>query len=94
MLYQHLATFEYCLLVDAFTEAKPIHWLRRAREFEAARHRPGVDHPGRASLDELRARWVQTTRVAQACRNRAQVGIDRGDAVAVAALVLDEREVA
>ncbi len=83
--------FRARVVQDALTEATGAYWLRRSEVFEAARHRPGVDYPGAASLDDLRERWVTLTETAQACRARAQMSpLDLDDAVIVAAL----REVA
>jgi len=65
--------FRARVVQDALSEATADYWLRRAETFEAARHRPGVDYAGNATLDVLRARWVELTEVALACRNRASV---------------------
>jgi len=62
------------ILQDAMTDATRSWWLRRAEQLEAARHRPGIDWPGRASEDDLRRRWRALTEAAQACRARAELG--------------------
>lgn len=72
-LTEYVAHFRERVLQDALNEATASYWTRRAETFEAARHRPGIDYPGRATLDELRARWCALTETAQACRARAQV---------------------
>lgn len=70
------------ILQDALTQATAEHWKRRAETLEEARHRPGIDWPGRATVDELRARWVALTTAAAACRQHAEViaaGADGGE---------------
>lgn len=60
------------LLTDCLDEATRTHWLKRATQLEAARPRPD-DFNGRATIDELRARWRELTEIANACRARAKV---------------------
>jgi hypothetical protein len=67
-----LAHHERRVLVDALLEAWPTYWERRARALEAARPRAG-DFRGRASREELRARYDRLTEAARACRARAQI---------------------
>lgn len=47
---------------------------RRAEEFRAARHRPGIDWPGLASDEELRRRWVELTEIARALDASSTLG--------------------
>ncbi|BAK36064.1 hypothetical protein MLP_30500 [Microlunatus phosphovorus NM-1] len=63
------------ILQGAMTDATRLWWLKRAEQLEAARHRPGVDWPGRASENDLQRRWWDLTEAAQACRARAEVGV-------------------
>ena len=70
LLRVHLAAR---VLQDALSEATASYWLHRAETLEAARYRPGVDHPGQASIDELRQRWVDLASAATACRAHAQL---------------------
>lgn len=63
------------VLAEAMLDATRMHYLKRAAEFEAARHRPGVDWPGQASEVDLRRRWRDLTETARACRARAEVGV-------------------
>lgn len=71
-MVEYVEHFRARVLQDALTEATAAYWLRRARQFEAARPRPG-DYHGAATVDELRDGWRRLTGVAQACRNRAAV---------------------
>ena len=65
--------FRARVLQDALTEALRSTWLRRADAFEAARHRPGIDYPGTATVEQLRAKWLELTEKAAVCRNHATV---------------------
>lgn len=60
------------VLEDAFTEAVPDYWERRAERFEAARPRPG-DFPGRAGQAALDAADARLAATAQACREAAEL---------------------
>jgi hypothetical protein len=64
------AAFERRVLQDAYLDGCAAFWERRARQLEAARPRRG-DYPGRATPEQLRARWHALTEAATACRNRA-----------------------
>lgn len=77
------------LLQDAMVDATRMYYRRRAEQLEAARHRPGVDWPGRASDTELRDRWRNLTETAQACRARAEIGAHE-DVPELVATVLEE----
>jgi len=70
---EYVDNFRRRVMQDALSEATAAYWIRRAEVFEGARHRPGDDYPGVASLDDLRERWVALTELAQACRHRAAV---------------------
>jgi len=74
-LPEYVEHFRARVVQDALNEATASYWTRRAETFEAARHRPGIDYPGQASLDELRERWRDLTEIATACRNRATVSL-------------------
>ena len=63
--------FRARVLQDALTEALRSTWLRRADAFEAARHSPGIDYPGTATVEQLRAKWLELTEKAAVCRNHA-----------------------
>ena len=86
--------FRSRVLQDALTEASAVYWRRRAEHLEAARHRPGIDFPGRASTEELRARWVALTEAASACRARADVALIDDATADVAAVLAELGEVA
>lgn len=84
--------FSARLLGDAFLEASRSYHLRRAREFEAARSRPG-DYVGDATPDEIAARDERLTSLANACRARASLAPLQCDEIDDAvALVLAEVE--
>lgn len=76
-----VAAFGRRLVLDAVADASANQWEARARLFEAARPRPDDFH-GRASVDDLRRRWIDLTEAAAACRARAAV-IRSGDDAAV-----------
>ena len=80
-LANYTAHFRARVLQDALVEATSAYWLRRAEALEAARHRPGIDYTGQASMEELRARWVALTELAAACRSRATLGLGAEQAV-------------
>jgi hypothetical protein len=64
--------FQLRALQDAVTEASAKQKLRKAAEFRAARHRPGIDYPGQATtVAQLRARWIELTQIAVALENQA-----------------------
>jgi hypothetical protein len=71
----YIAHFRARVLQDALTEATAAYWHRRAATFEAARHHPETDHPGDATLNELRDQWARMTTIATACRNRATISL-------------------
>lgn len=77
-LTAYIEHFRKRVVQDALTEATADYWIKRAETFEAARHRPGVDFPGDASLDQLRERWHQLTATAEACRRRATFSLIGG----------------
>jgi len=79
------------VLQEAFTTALSSHWHRRAREFEAARSRPG-DFLGEATAADVAAMDARLTGLATACRARAELApfIDEDDAGDLVDLVLDE----
>lgn len=62
--------FQRRVVQDALNEARRAWWLKRAEDFERAKPRP-EDYNGRATLEELRARWRWCHQVAEACRNKA-----------------------
>lgn len=66
---QYLENFTRALLVDALLQAWPQYWERRARAFENARPTVG-EHHGDRTVDELRAKWLELTEIAAACRAR------------------------
>jgi hypothetical protein len=71
-----LDPFSWGVLADAWNIGRRLWWLRRARDFENAKPLPGEYH-GRASREELSARWRWCDEVARACRARAElVGVD------------------
>ncbi len=88
VLAEHVEHFRRRVVQDALSEATSAYWCRRAEMFENARHRPGADYPGLATIDELRVAWRELTEIAQACRNRATVSLmqDGNDIEIVAAL--------
>lgn len=63
---------------DAINAGLATTWERRRAAFLAARPRPG-DFCGAAHRDELRARWHELTRIADACRARAAVSLGHED---------------
>jgi hypothetical protein len=64
--------FLHRLLTDCLNEATRRWWLKRAAQFEAARPKT-ADFHGRADREQLREQWLRLTRIAQACRARADV---------------------
>lgn len=73
-LTAYVAHFRARVLQDALLEATEAYWLRRAAAFAGAASRPG-DYPGQATPEQLAARDERTRGIAQACRNRAAVGL-------------------
>lgn len=59
-------------LSEAYLDGWHATWKRRARALDDARPRVG-DFTGRATRDELRARWHSLTRAAEACRAHARI---------------------
>lgn len=78
--------FRARVLQDALSEATSSYWLRRAEQFEDARPRLS-EHHGQQSADQLRARWVELTETATACRAAAALARYQTD---VTAEVFDE----
>lgn len=74
-LAEYVEHFRARVLQDALTEALRSTWLRRAEAFEAARHRPGIDFPGTATVEQLRAKWLELTEKSAGCRNHARICI-------------------
>lgn len=70
LILPDLDHFTRRLLQDALNEARRSWWLKRAEDFERAKPRPG-DFNGRATIEQLRARWRWCHATAQACRNKA-----------------------
>lgn len=66
--------FQARVLQDALTEAAGAYWSRRAETFEAAKPRPDEFH-GKATRQELSARWCLMDKTARACRERASVSL-------------------
>lgn len=57
-------------------DGRRIFWLKRSIDFERAKPVPG-EFQGRATHDQLSARWNWCDEVARACRAKAEiVGID------------------
>ena len=67
-----LEHFTRRVILDAFNEATSQWWLRRAATFEDCRPRPG-EFRGQQTPEQLRAKWLELTAVADACRARAGV---------------------
>lgn len=74
----HVDHFSRRVVIEACRDADSAQWIRRAETLEAARPRAGDWH-GRATREELRARYDRLTEDAQACRNRARVSVIGGD---------------
>jgi hypothetical protein len=75
---EHVDHFQARVCREAIVDAEAATWERRAAMLEWARPRPGDWH-GRATRDELRARYDRLTEEAQACRNRARVSLLGGE---------------
>lgn len=72
-LDEWLDHFQQRVLQDAFTQAWPEYWLRRAEEFERARSTP-FDRTGDPEAEAERdARLAET---AQACRRHASLLVE------------------
>jgi hypothetical protein len=56
----------------AFAEGTARYWGRRAAIWDDVAPRRG-DFTGRATRDELKARWERATATAAACRHRAEI---------------------
>lgn len=61
-------------VADALIAANRTQLLHRAEQFEAARHRPGIDYRGQATDDELREQWTRCNERARALRAAASIG--------------------
>jgi len=82
--------FRQRLLQEALSAALAVTWTRRAREFEAARSRPG-DFLGEATAEAITAMDARLTGLADACRARATLApLQDNDLDAALAAVLDE----
>lgn len=77
-LVEHVGHFQARVCREAIRDAEAPTWERRAAMLEWARPRAG-DWPGRATREELRARYDRLTEEAEACRNRARVSLLGGE---------------
>jgi hypothetical protein len=77
-LAEHVEHFRSRVLSDALNEATAAYWRRRAEMLRWAQPKPG-EYAGRASTEELRARWQRLEEEARACENRARVALLGGD---------------
>lgn len=85
-----LEHFARRVILDAIHDASRSWWLKRAEDFERAKPVPGEYH-GRATREQLRARWQWCHETAQACRNKAAlVPLDEATFHAELCSVLDE----
>lgn len=73
-LDEYVQHFQARALADALIAANHKQLLRRAEQFEAARHRPGIDYRGQATDEQLRTRWIRCTEQARALRAAASIG--------------------
>lgn len=60
------------VLQEAVSDGSRRFWLRRAQDFENAKPRLGEFH-GKATPEELNARWTWCDQVARACRAKANM---------------------
>ena len=67
-----LEHFTKRVILDALNDGTRQWWLRRAHAFERARPMPHEFH-GRQTPKQLRAKWLELTAIADACRARAGV---------------------
>jgi hypothetical protein len=77
-LVEHVEHFAERLLQEAIDDARAATYLRLAETLEWARPREGDFH-GKATHEELRARYDRLTEQAEACRNRAAVALLGGE---------------
>jgi hypothetical protein len=63
---------------DAINSGLAATWERRRAALLAARPQP-TDFQGRATREELRARWLELTAAADACAARASVSLRHED---------------
>ena len=77
-LVEHVDHFQSRVLREAYLDAEAATFDRLAEMLEWARPRPGDFH-GKATREELRARYDRLTEQAQACRNRARVSLLGGE---------------
>jgi hypothetical protein len=90
----NLTRLQRDVVIDALNDARRKWWLRRAQDFERAKPVPGEYH-GRATREQLRARWLWCHETAQACRNKAAlIEMCREDFDAEIAAILDAEEAA
>lgn len=80
--------FRERLLFDLLSEATSAQWHQRAATFEAAKPRKS-DYLGAGGREHAEAIARRCEAAAQACRHRATLGLQPGDAAAVR-VVLDE----
>ena len=66
------AQFAASVIADAFRIGEPIFWRRRAETLRWAQPRPREFH-GKATREELSARWCALEEAARACEARARV---------------------
>lgn len=69
----YVAHFQARSLQDALASAHRGQLLERAERFEAAKHRPGIDFAGAASMDDLREQWCRCDERARALRAAAEL---------------------
>jgi hypothetical protein len=67
------AAFAADVIREALSAGRAVTYRRRAEMLRWAQHRPGIDWPGGASLDELRARWSLLEEAAMACERTARL---------------------
>lgn len=73
----YLSHFQKRVMQDALAEATQAYWLRRAGQFDAARHRDG-DFIGEASPEEMAQRDAGLLQLTETCRRRAAVRASLG----------------
>jgi hypothetical protein len=78
VLVAHVEAFQARICREAILDGEAATWRRRAEMLEWARPRPGDWH-GRATREELRARYDRLTEEARACRNRGSISLIGGD---------------
>lgn len=88
-IVEHLDHFQHRVIQDALSEGTAAYWRRRAETFRNARPTLGEFH-GNLTAEQLRAKWLELTEIADACDARAELALMGDEAIPEIDAVLRE----